>query len=185
MTADILPSAPILEEAKDLGAASPLGGASLTPHVNPIGNLEGFEKLPLCEPEPGKDLLGRSPIGSIFQPALMSPLNLGASKFGYGSPQAQSVVRFPYTGNPAASSCNQILGSPLNCPPTFGAYIDFSSFSNVTPCNRTANGGNLNLPNSIFGSGNCSPCFPGFSAAAATPAVNGADPLCKAEDKDN
>eukprot|EP01022_Parablepharisma_sp_SALTPOND_P013704 TRINITY_DN1840_c0_g1_i1.p1 TRINITY_DN1840_c0_g1~~TRINITY_DN1840_c0_g1_i1.p1 ORF type:complete len:228 (-),score=1.15 TRINITY_DN1840_c0_g1_i1:73-756(-) len=167
----------VVEEQKELGATS--SGVALPPttmHQTAGTENIGFEKLPLGDSDLLKDGVGRSPLGSFFQSQLMSPLSLGGSKFIYGSPQAQGAMKFPFTGA-GASNCNQILGSPLNCPPTFGAYIDFSSFSNVTPCNRA---GNLNLPNSIFGSGNCSPCFPAFSAGA-----HGVDSLCKSDDKDN
>ena len=171
------------EVQKDLLMTSPGEKMHLPPLMATVAESEALDKLPLNDPELAKDVMSRSPLETLFPAYMMSPLSLGASKFSYGSPQAQSAIRMPFAaaGNVSASNCNQVLGSPLNCPPTFGAYMDFAGLSGLTPCNNAGN--NLKLSNSVFGSGNCSPCFAGFSSTSAIPHV---DLGFKSEDnKDN
>jgi len=162
--------------------------AVLHPPMHAFSGMEnmGFDKLPLNDTE-----FGRSPLNSLYPSQLMSPLSLGGSKFNYGSPQGLLKFPCPYgiTPTPCApnqpgSNCNKLLGSPLNCPPTFGAYMEFTSFAGVTPCNNSTNP-NYNLPNSIFGSGNCSPCFPTNLCNIQMQGLTSDNALCKSEDKDN
>ena len=144
-----------------------------------------FEKLPLNDPE-----FGRSPINSQF-PQSMSPLNFGGSKFPYGSPQAQNLLKLPFSYGMGATpcginqggTCNNLLGSPL-APPNFAGYLDFASFANVTPCNNMNNG--YNITNALFGSGNASPIFPGgVCAAFQLQGLTGDSALSKQENKEN
>jgi len=115
-----------------------------------------FEKLPLVDVDPIKEGIERSPQISFFQ----SPGNLTGGNLVYGSPLG---ITFPFTGMAGGS-------------PNFGASIDFTSLFNATSAQT---GTSLKLPNSVFGSGNCSPCL---FQTNSTPSN---DYFYRGEDKDN
>lgn len=114
-----------------------------------------LEKLPLGDPDLIKEGLERSPLASIFP----SPTNFSGPPFVYGSPLGIGMT-LPFSG--------------MGGSPSFGGHIDFTSLLNAT-----SNQGGGNMPSSIFGSGNCSPCL---FQASLTP---GNDYYYRADDKDN
>lgn len=114
-----------------------------------------LEKLPLGDPDIIKEGTERSPQASFFQ----SPTNFSGPNFVYGSPMGLGMT-LPFAG--------------MGGSPNFGGHIDFSSFLNAAQ-----NATNLNLPNSIFGSGNCSPCL---FQTNLTPRN---EFYCKADEKDS
>lgn len=134
------------EEQSDLKAA-----LRVTLNLPAVSHITETENIPLalCEGD-------KTPLEPFIPSQLVSPANFGASIFPYGSPQAQSTMMLPFTGI-GADNCNQLIGSPLNCPLTFGSCMEYISMAS----RRNSE----NLANPIFTSGKYSPCFPTFSAA--------------------
>jgi hypothetical protein len=119
-----------------------------------------LEKLPLGDTDLIKEGIERSPQACFFQ----SPTNITGGNLFYSSPISIGVT-FPFAG----------MGS-MGGSPRFRGPIDFSSFIHA---GSAQTGTSLNLPNSIFGSDNCSPCL---FQTNLTPRN---DYFCKADDKDN
>lgn len=120
--------------------------------ISELDNIP-FDKLP----DPGREGIERSPMGSFFT----SPLDFANSKRPYGSPQMQN--RIISLSGMNSSRFNQIMGSP----PNPGTPIDFSSFINTNPYQN------------ILACDSLSPCF--FAANG----IQAPDNFYKIEDKDN
>eukprot|EP00831_Metopus_contortus_P060000 TRINITY_DN5192_c0_g2_i4.p1 TRINITY_DN5192_c0_g2~~TRINITY_DN5192_c0_g2_i4.p1 ORF type:complete len:400 (-),score=26.49 TRINITY_DN5192_c0_g2_i4:208-1407(-) len=130
-----------------------------------VEDIPNCMKLPLSEDEGD---LGISPINRKA-----SPSNMQSNKWQFGSPRTNKMsVLYPHPlaptpgGNRSMRSGRNHLG---NSPHTFGGYMEFSSFQNLTPMNtrnmaNSFGGSPAFAEHSLIGSQNCSPRFNGFSS---------------------
>ena len=118
----------------------------------------------------GFDKLAFEPVDENQSPKnsqSLSPLNLGGTNIGFGSPYRKSqLMMYPSFGFPIAQTpvaLNQGESSkpqgmtPLPCGLTFTTCGGFSSFSGITPCNNLLKGESSRSP--IVEAGCLSPCF--------------------------